>query len=266
MPQSPAQIYHRKLQSRGNGRPLYLPEPDLTAPPAHQIAGISIGDVGICQDGSFHFLFNACAPATSPLNIGGVPDGFTHFTFGDRDISTYQYYSANSLVRGGGVQECAMHLGASISAGLSGAGASAAVTIELSSAEGAVLFLPEGAWREEIMCSKAFSAYVDGHARQWLSFARRFVIEGSSLFVVTGCDKTPTWCLAATAKSAGIAGVSTQFTLGLAEAGLAVTVKSTPEDIVMLRKFRRSTIDQGGESMCLYSWHHRSPKAMQSCS
>jgi hypothetical protein len=80
-------MYAKLLLPKGHGHPLWIPEPDENLPSEYRERGLSIGDVGIITPGGgFDVLFNACQPATHPINNDSVPEGFVPFMLGDGDI------------------------------------------------------------------------------------------------------------------------------------------------------------------------------------
>ena len=77
MSRTPSEVYRRLLLPKGNGFPLWTPEPNERLPDEQREKGITVGDVGIIKtDGSFDFLFNICVPSSDPVNRGGVPPYF----------------------------------------------------------------------------------------------------------------------------------------------------------------------------------------------
>lgn len=69
-----------------------------------------------------------------------------------------------------------------------------------SSHVGAILVLPEGADREDLMTKEDFRIYAERNAARWYEYAkvtRRRAIPPNSLYLVTGCDKAKSWGLAA---------------------------------------------------------------------
>lgn len=63
------EVYARLLLPKGNGFPIWNPEPDQNLPDEYRQNGIRIGDVGIInRDGRWDFLFNICDSPGSPTN------------------------------------------------------------------------------------------------------------------------------------------------------------------------------------------------------
>ena len=63
------EVYARLLLPKGNGFPIWNPDPDHNLPDDYRQNGIRIGDVGIInRDGRWDFLFNICNSRDSPTN------------------------------------------------------------------------------------------------------------------------------------------------------------------------------------------------------
>jgi len=77
LPQKSSEIYHRHLSLKGQGFPLWIPDPNKRLPLAYRRKGVNIGDVGIITpSGAFSFLFNICVPSDNPINPRLLPEGF----------------------------------------------------------------------------------------------------------------------------------------------------------------------------------------------
>ncbi|KAF8156301.1 hypothetical protein K438DRAFT_1621657 [Mycena galopus ATCC 62051] len=218
MPKSASELYHG-LTSQKHGIPQFTPEPNENLPIHYRQVGVSIGDVGIWHDGSFDFLFNACSPMTHPINSAyGVPPDFAAFPLNSRDISKRAYYSPGSIIATCGVSEATLDMGGSsvipgfpISIGSS-------LTFNLQSKEGAMLVLPQGGSRQNLLPLETFRAHVRKYSTRWYTFARDFLPATGSLFVVTGCDKTASWGIATTSAASGTVGMSLKLAVvGIAE-------------------------------------------------
>jgi hypothetical protein len=94
---APSEVYSRHLLAKGNGFPLWTPEPNESLSDEHRNKGIMIGDVGIIKaDGSFDFLFNICVPSSHAVNHrNGVPPGFENVQSGEtRTVPHYHPYAS----------------------------------------------------------------------------------------------------------------------------------------------------------------------------
>ncbi|KAJ7614150.1 hypothetical protein FB45DRAFT_1111275, partial [Roridomyces roridus] len=241
MPKSSSELY-RRLASQKHGIPQFTPEPNDNLPVEYKKVGVSIGDIGIWSDDSFDVLFNTCWPAEHSINgVHGVPKDFIPFPLNTRDISRRPYHSAGSVIASAKVAEVNLAVGASstvspfVPATL---GSSLSFTIQ--SKQGAILVLPEGATRENLLPVEAFRAHVRKSSAQWYNFARDRLPMSGSLFVVTGCDKTASWGIATVSETRGTIGFSLNFTVaGVAEGTLvpryewrdfgSATVRTSPQ-------------------------------------
>ncbi|KAJ3514685.1 hypothetical protein NLJ89_g2230 [Agrocybe chaxingu] len=93
------------------------------------------------------------------------------------------------------------------------------VSFSTSAREGAVLLLPEGASREDLVDTEKLYPYLKRHASDWYQFLNHYSdipplqpIVNGSLFVVTGSDKTKVWASAMFPQIVESAGKRTEFT------------------------------------------------------
>ena len=89
----------------------------------------------------------------------------------------------------------------------------------LSSSEGALLILPEGAQRRDLRNHHRFLEVATQHGADWYRFAEERVgqiIGNDSLYLITGLYKTTSWSLAAFEKTAGTAEYPAQFRISQA--------------------------------------------------
>ena len=73
------------------------------------------------------------------------------------------------------------------------------LTIDSSEREGAILFLPEGASREDLIALDRIHAYASEHATDWYQYFSRYTNKGlpnGSVYIVTGTDKCKSWSMA----------------------------------------------------------------------
>ncbi|KAJ6620052.1 hypothetical protein B0H10DRAFT_1792414 [Mycena sp. CBHHK59/15] len=222
MPKSANELYHL-LGAHKHGIPHFTPEPNENLPIAYQTVGVSIGDVGIWNEGSFDFLFNTCLPASHSINVEGVPQDFETFPLRNSEISKRLYHSPGSIITSAKVKKVALNIeGSSTVTPLAPVTVGGSIVFKIHSKECAMLVLPGGATRERLLPVEKFRAHVVKHAQQWYIFARDRLPSESSLFVVTGCDKTASWGIATVAASSNTVGASLRFTaVGMVEGSLA---------------------------------------------
>ncbi|KAJ7864034.1 hypothetical protein B0H13DRAFT_1899359 [Mycena leptocephala] len=223
MPKSASQLYHG-LTSQKHGIPQFTPEPNENLPIEYQKVGVTIGDVGIWHDGSFEVFFNVCSPATHSINgAHGVPEGFAPFPLYSRDISKRAYHSPGSIIASAKVFEVALNTGvSSVVTPSFPTTVGSSVTFKFQSKEGAILVLPDGASRQNLLPVETFRAYARHCSPQWYTFARDCLPSAGSLFVVTGCDKAASWGIATASTTSGAVEISLKFAVvGVAEVTLA---------------------------------------------
>lgn len=88
--------------------------------------------------------------------------------------------------------------------------------------EGAILFLPEGGSRSNLLNQKIFVEQALKHGLSWYECAnrtRRQKVENGSLFLVTGCDKTASWGIASFTGNSEGRTVSLRFVATRGDAG-----------------------------------------------
>ncbi|KAF8835575.1 hypothetical protein BDN67DRAFT_1072350 [Paxillus ammoniavirescens] len=224
MPSSecPQDVYARRMirTDPSRGYPLWHPEPDSNLPEACLTEGLRIGDVGIVTaDGSFDLLFNICSPRDHPLHqLCGVPETFKQvhlpvyefrdFPFTDspgRAISTQSINQRN--------------ITAEVSGGDSTvARASVGLNLEFSSssAEGAILVLPEGAGKRDFAHLTILREEAQKNGESWHHFAHinRGRTAGDDLYLITGHHKASSWSVAAFSDAGGSTGLSATFSAG----------------------------------------------------
>ena len=90
----------------------------------------------------------------------------------------------------------------------------------MSSGEGALLILPEGAQRHDLRNYHRFLEVATQHGADWYRFAEErvgLIIGNDSLYLITGLYKTTSWSLAAFEKTAGRAEYPAQFRVAQAD-------------------------------------------------
>ncbi|KAK0479473.1 hypothetical protein EDD18DRAFT_1086415 [Armillaria luteobubalina] len=185
------------LIHKGHGYPFWYPEPDSSCMTAYTEWGVHPGDVGILNNISgFNYLFNIFHDADDPVNNGNVPLGFHPLQAQNSEslqiIPACYHYSITSA------NVNYTEISASVS---TNAGASFEFTTTKKSA--AILCLPNSATKREILNKKAIREYATANGVAWYTYVNQYLGREASnrtLYVVTGCDKTDSWGIAAIAK------------------------------------------------------------------
>ncbi|KAJ7357879.1 hypothetical protein DFH08DRAFT_932283 [Mycena albidolilacea] len=220
MPPSAPRLY-RGLTCHKHGIPQFTPEPNQRLPPDYQEIGVSLGDVGIWHGGSFEVLFNTCQPATSSINgAHGVPKDFSVFPLHSRDIAQRPYHSPGTIISSTKVSQVTLTVGASSAVNpFFPTTMDSSIRFKFESEQGAILVLPDGASRQDLLPDKTLRAHARKYSPQWYRYAREHT---GPLFVVTGCDKTTSWGIATASASSGAVGISLKFAVvGIAEGTLS---------------------------------------------
>ncbi|KIJ18038.1 hypothetical protein PAXINDRAFT_72125 [Paxillus involutus ATCC 200175] len=205
MPSSecPQDVYARRMirADPSRGYPLWFPEPDSNLPEPCRTEGLRIGDVGIVtEDGSFDLLFNICSPRDHPLHqLCGIPETFRQVHLPDHEFRDFPF--ADSPGRAISTQSVNQR---NITAGVS------------SSAEGAILVLPEGAGKRDFAHLSILREEAQRNGESWHNFARtnRGRTAGDDLYLITGHHKTSSWSVAAFSDAGGSTGLSATFSAG----------------------------------------------------
>ncbi|KAF9039418.1 hypothetical protein BDZ89DRAFT_1060862 [Hymenopellis radicata] len=194
--QRPCVIYRGCMLRQGNGVPFFLPGPSRSSPWSFRRKGLSIGDLVILtEEGSYNFLFNVHAPADHELNAGNVPTNFEPLKIPNRATVAANDEHATSF-----------NMEASAETPLVvGVGGSASIELSTSRVQEAFLMLPDGATRYDAMNEKLYERYAEKYAESWREYVDDLGhhLPNGSLYLVTGCDKAPTWGLAFSAFSVG---------------------------------------------------------------
>ena len=86
---------------------------------------------------------------------------------------------------------------------------------EGSSSTGAILILPEGGIRKDLLSTRLFQDYATRNAASWYQFATGSKLgrpaQNGSLYLITGCDKSPAWGVASYYHPFSRAKVSCEF-------------------------------------------------------
>ncbi|KAF8838095.1 hypothetical protein BDN67DRAFT_1013362 [Paxillus ammoniavirescens] len=217
----PQDVYARRMirADPSRGYPLWFPEPDSNLPEACRTEGLRIGDVGIVtEDGSFDLLFNICSPRDHPLHqLCGVPETFKQVHLPDHEFRDFPF--ADSPGRAISTQSVNQR---NITAGVSGgdltvAQTSAQLKLEFSSssAEGAILVLPEGAGKRDFAHLSILREEAQKNGESWHHFARfNRGRTGGDLYLITGHHKASSWSVAAFSDAGSSAGFNATFSAG----------------------------------------------------
>ncbi|KIJ12517.1 hypothetical protein PAXINDRAFT_45951, partial [Paxillus involutus ATCC 200175] len=179
------------------GYPLWSPEPDDNLPEACRDEGLRIGDVGIVTgDGTFDVLFNICLSEDHPLNQWrGVPPTFRQVQLPVQDVSKRR--GADNAGRAISTKSiCERNITAGI-AGVAPARLGLNLNFTSTSAEGAILVLPEGAGTEDLRKLDTFMKEAKEKGESWYRYAYidrgRTTINNDSLYLITGYHKASSW-------------------------------------------------------------------------
>ncbi|KAF8995306.1 hypothetical protein BDQ17DRAFT_1025959 [Cyathus striatus] len=186
-----SEVYARLLWLKGHGFPLWSPNPGTHLPVEYAKSGIQIGDVGIINyKGDFDFLFNICLPVDHPVNSNHVPEGFKPLSKPDRmDVnSEMEHYHGSFLVSRamtGSTRTPLIHS--------DDLGVPSDYIFKCASQEGAILILPEGSYREDLLTIGTFQRYASQNGERWYYYANRVrhrAAVNGSLHLVTGHNKS----------------------------------------------------------------------------
>ncbi|KAJ7759344.1 hypothetical protein DFH07DRAFT_715414, partial [Mycena maculata] len=167
--------YSSRLLRRGRGFPLYVPGPQR-----HHHGGVAIGDVGrINSEGIFDFFFNIFLCADCNANY--VPEDFSPLTqYDSRDVVHHEY-AAGEYVSTSSVQK--VHS-----------------IFDCTPPDGAVLAIPLGSHLEKLEHLESMRRYAIKNAESWYKYvngARGRELTNGSLYLITGCEKSRSWGIAA---------------------------------------------------------------------
>ncbi|KAF8433498.1 hypothetical protein L210DRAFT_996824 [Boletus edulis BED1] len=223
--QAPQEVYTRLLMHRdpSRGFPLYTPEPNEGLPPDYRACGPRIGDLGYIDNmnGGFNFLFNLCLPADHPFNqVYGVPETFQQLKLRvgeERDHEEDVQFRPNQDPPGIILATCptkVIQQGGMVDAQNFTSTMGAGFTMQFNSSknEGAMLVLPHGTEKHDLLPIKKLERAVKENAQSWHDFIHRYQfvsadlgrhVDNNSLFVVTGYHKASSWCLASFSREPG---------------------------------------------------------------
>ncbi|KAF9526471.1 hypothetical protein CPB83DRAFT_724515, partial [Crepidotus variabilis] len=173
------------------GHPLWFPQVSTNLPAELRSKGFSIGDVGnFSPDGGFDFLFNILLPANHPINgsEADVPEGFVPFnSFNHRHVREYWEFEPGTYLASSSVESAQVDM-EYVTLG---------VTFQSTASEGAVLTMPHGAQRVDLINTTTFQEYMSQNAESWYRFVNgpycRRNLSNGELHLVYGGDKSTSW-------------------------------------------------------------------------
>ncbi|KZP15437.1 hypothetical protein FIBSPDRAFT_977812 [Athelia psychrophila] len=255
-PEHPSRVYARQLLPLRYGYPLYYPEPLDNLSLELRKRGINIGDVGhVTPEGRFHFAFNIFTPqANRAINRSGVPDGFREMPLSvDDDISCLRNKHAEKSelkTEGKYSNSGNLHLGANANDGSSTlpVDLTMAYNATKSSSESALLTMPHGAMGEDYDHIEDIRKYSIKNAPSWYTFINGTLARwapNSSLYVVTGCDKSTTWGIATSAENSSSSDFSLTFAVKFVSASAGYSCSWSTTGITVHRNSTASNLGPG---------------------
>ena len=233
------EVYARQLWPKKRGRPIFVPEPSPNLPPQFIQRGVDVGDVVIIMDdGSLFFVFNTCVPLDDPVNHLGVPEGFQPFRLNERLLAPYpNMHKKGSELTSSSIRKHDTSVEGGIKENEYGswphdfqllkahihvirllhipAGVNAAYTLKSSHSEAAVLNMPDGAGSVDYRGLEDLRSYAIRNGESWYDFVNGTLRIGAlngSLYLVTGCDKSTTWGIAAVSNGSSSNTIALRFT------------------------------------------------------
>ncbi|KAJ7285246.1 hypothetical protein C8J57DRAFT_712032 [Mycena rebaudengoi] len=186
--------YCSQLLRQGRGFPLYVPGPPGNLPEEYRRNGVSIGDVGtVTPEGVFDFFFNIYLPSDHPINEQ-VPDDFSPLSpYAPKDILPLDFDPGN-YVSTPSVRGLTPNWDSPIEQFPGGD-----FRFRCLVPKGAVLALPHGSNLNKLRNLDGVLEYAACHADSWYKFVngpRGRRLENGSLYLITGCEKCPSWGMA----------------------------------------------------------------------
>ncbi|KAF8474364.1 hypothetical protein DFH94DRAFT_126318 [Russula ochroleuca] len=190
----PFHVYREQLSSQYHGIALWNPNPVKRL---YDCGHVSIGDVGYLCDGDFIRMFNVTLPWDDPSNQKlGKPEEYKTLDRGrfvnarDGEIPQTEYNSSHvSKVENAG----------NVHAETPDETKGQTYKCRTRSC-GALLSLPHGGHREDVIHAKAFEYYIRDHVVDWFTWAQNNklgVERMEDLILVTGCTLVTSWAAAA---------------------------------------------------------------------
>ncbi|KAH9484558.1 hypothetical protein JR316_0004040 [Psilocybe cubensis] len=189
IPKGKGQSFVRAFHMLGYGTPIW------NNPQRGEKFGLSIGDVGVLNsEGYFEYCFNIFKPATDPMQMTCPPDMDPLCPCPeDTDITTIpMYFDPGTTLISKGV-EMTRHSTSPLD-----------ISFTVKSREGAIMVLPNGASRQDLISTGHIRDYVRKHALAWYSFLNDpscIVCPNGTLYVITGVDTSDAWGVACSSES-----------------------------------------------------------------
>ncbi|KAJ7572927.1 hypothetical protein C8J56DRAFT_760925, partial [Mycena floridula] len=241
--------YARLLLPHRHGYPLWIPEPASQLPDAYRAQGVSIGDLGsINDDGGFDYLFNICQPADHPINADGTPDDFEYLALKRQDIRVNQaMHKRNTDITSLQIRKAQLAVEGDLRYVFI-----YCFEFQTSSTEGAILMLPDGASRNNLLAQKKFRDHAVKHAVSWYRYVNETLEQdrrNGSLYLITGRDNAKSWGVTSfsdhEAGSVSLKFISTQDTPGSSNVSYSwETQNSIPK--------RTGVCENGHQSQCVF--------------
>ncbi|KAH9484563.1 hypothetical protein JR316_0004045 [Psilocybe cubensis] len=184
------ETYSRSLFMLGHGTPVWDPIGDLERPQSSLESGVMIGDVGFMTDeGDFLCYFNVFLPPQDPIQRR-CPPGFVplHPPPKEVDIAKDLMYFPPGTALVSNAVSSSVHSSSPLD-----------ITFTVEARESAILVLPDGASREDLISTSRMSEYVQQHALDWYIYLNeeisRLPFPNGSLYIITGYDKATKWAV-----------------------------------------------------------------------
>ncbi|TFK48867.1 hypothetical protein OE88DRAFT_515564 [Heliocybe sulcata] len=231
--------YRKEMASLGLGTALWQPSPPIdTNTGSYVYKQVEAGDVGFIHAGVFNRLFNIFLPEDHEWQqTFGVPHGFKPLKVPGR----HHWTSAESFLKelaplGGTLGPAPLHSESvkchKVTLDVEGNSSIPIPAIQFkfscTKQAGAALVLPHRAERYDTMRSKLMEKYMTDNWESWLDFTERLGmdVELQDLYLVTGCDRTDEWAMAAFRRSESeIAASATIIVPGAANVTAAFSCK-----------------------------------------
>ncbi|EIM79906.1 uncharacterized protein STEHIDRAFT_172904 [Stereum hirsutum FP-91666 SS1] len=199
-------VYADQLTCLNHGYALWEPDPGLRPP-------VRIGDVGYCRFGGFFRIFNVHLSADDPLQASELPEYFSPLPYNPNHV-----YS-RTLDPGGRYSRSVRARGAEAGLSTGLVPLSGGISFECFREQGAVLAISEDATRQDAHLLVNYETYMLENCSRWLALVEMqgLGLRMEDIVLVTGCDLTSAWAVAAFTDSGVDASV--QLHVGATPAG-----------------------------------------------